>query len=299
MSIALAMVLDALFGEPKWLWDRAPHPVVLIGRVISALEVRANQGAARKLKGMGVVAILMVGAFLLGGLLTSLPGALTEVLIGAILLAHRSLVAHVTAVADGLQNTLQDGRDAVAMIVSRDTATMDASAVARSTIESAAENLSDGVIAPLFWFWICGLPGLLIYKAINTADSMIGYRTERYRDFGWAAARLDDLLNWVPARLTAGLIWLTDRQTARAQIQQDAALHRSPNAGWPEAAIAYKHAIALAGPRSYDGQMQDFDYVNADGMRDPGAKQISEVTGTLWQVWGIMFALMLLTGLVF
>ena len=253
MSVILAMLLDALLGEPKILWSRLPHPAVLMGRAVAFADARLNQGPARHLKGVLAVALLVLGAALLGAVLQAL-GPVAEVIVGAILLAQKSLVQHVTAVAQGLRCGVAPGRAAVAMIVSRDTRDMDRDGVARAAIESAAENLSDGVIAPLFWFLLAGLPGLLVYKIVNTADSMIGYRTPRYAAFGWAAARLDDVLNLIPARLTALLIALPHGQwRALPAIWRDARRHRSPNAGWPEAAMARALGIALAGPRAYNG----------------------------------------------
>ncbi|MGV6847886.1 MAG: cobalamin biosynthesis protein CobD/CbiB, partial [Marinibacterium sp.] len=189
-------------------------------------------------------------------------------------------------------------RRAVAQIVSRDTGEMDPPAIARSAIESAAENLSDGVVAPAFWFLIAGLPGILIYKMVNTADSMIGYRTPRYADFGWAAARTDDLLNLIPARLTAILIALTHGVFDWRAIARDAGRHRSPNAGWPEAALARALNIALAGPRSYDGQIRELAWVNPEGQRDIGPDAVDGAIAGLWRAWALMLALVLASALV-
>jgi len=177
---------------------------------------------------------LVAGAWLVAGVIAALPlGWLWQILLAAILLAQRSLVDHVRDVADALQVSLGDGRRAVARIVGRDVSDMDGPAVARSAIESGAENFSDGVVAPAFWFAVAGLPGMLAYKAINTADSMVGYRTARYAEFGWAAARLDE------ARLSAVLILVIyGRLDLWDMVRRDAGLHRSPNAGWPEAAMA-------------------------------------------------------------
>jgi len=171
---------------------------------------------------------------------------------------------------------------------------MDAAAVTRSAIESAAENLSDGVIAPLFWFAVAGLPGLLIYKVTNTADSMIGYRTPRHAEFGWASARFDDLLNLIPARLTAALIWAVTSRPNPKQIMQEAPLHRSPNAGWPEAAMAHGLNIALSGPRSYDGALRDYPFVNAAGRHDLGPDDIEQTVRVLWRTWALTLALAVL-----
>lgn len=285
MSIILAMLLDALLGEPKILWSRLPHPAVLMGRSVAFADARLNHGPARRLKGVLAVALLVLGAALLGAVLQAF-GPVAEVIVGAILLAQKSLVQHVTAVAQGLRCGVAPGRAAVAMIVSRDTREMDRDGVARAAIESAAENLSDGVIAPLFWFLLAGLPGLLVYKIVNTADSMIGYRTPRYAAFGWAAARLDDVLNLIPARLTALLIALPQGQwRALPAIWRDARRHRSPNAGWPEAAMARALGIALAGPRAYNGQRQEFAWVNATGRRPLLAQDIEAAVAVLWQTW--------------
>ncbi len=285
MSIILAMLLDALLGEPKILWSRLPHPAVLMGRAVAFADARLNHGPARRLKGVLAVALLVLSAALLGAVLQAF-GPVAEVIVGAILLAQKSLVQHVTAVAQGLRRGVAPGRAAVAMIVSRDTREMDRDGVARAAIESAAENLSDGVIAPLFWFLLAGLPGLLVYKIVNTADSMIGYRTPRYAAFGWAAARLDDVLNLIPARLTALLIALPQGQwRALPAIWRDARRHRSPNAGWPEAAMARALGIALAGPRAYNGQRQEFAWVNATGRRPLLAQDIEAAVAVLWQTW--------------
>lgn len=292
-----ALLLDAALGEPRWLWDRMPHPAVLMGRAIGWADTRFNSGMARQAKGVALVLALITAAFFLGKII-ALFGWLPQMLIAAILLAQRSLVDHVRAVGDGLRLSLGEGRRMVARIVSRDTATMDQSAVARSAIESGAENLSDGVIAPAFWFLIGGLPGLLIYKVVNTADSMIGYRTPRHEDFGWAAARLDDLLNWVPARLTAGLIALTHFGLSQWQaIREDAKLHRSPNAGWPEAAMARALNVALAGPRSYDGRLQEFPYVNPRGGKTLSADAVEACCRALWLSWGGALAVVFLFAL--
>jgi adenosylcobinamide-phosphate synthase len=289
MALVLAMVLDAIFGEPKWLWDRVPHPAIVMGRVVAKLDAALNN----KTRGAGVLALVMlVGVALVVGLvMAALPGIWAEVIVGAMLLAQRSLVQHVQRVADALRLSVSDGRGAVAMIVGRDVRGMDGPAVARGAIESAAENLSDGVIAPVFWFAVAGLPGLLAYKIVNTADSMIGYRTEKYEAFGWAAAKFDDVLNWIPARLTAFLIWsIAGQKASWRDIIDDAALHRSPNAGWPEAAMAPALGVSLSGPRSYDGAHEDFPWVNPDGRKDAGPDDVDRAIGLLWKVWAMTAA---------
>ncbi len=288
MSLVIGMILDAIFGEPRWLWSRMPHPAILMGRLIGWFDIRFNKGSRRKMKGIVVVLVLVISSLLLGTILKALPFQIAEVLILAVLLAQRSLAQHVSAVADALRLSLSDGRRSVAMIVGRDTAVLDESGVARSAIESAAENLSDGVIAPIFWFAIGGLPGLLVYKITNTADSMIGYKTERHSEFGWAAARFDDLLNLIPARLTALLIWLTGPNPETPKyIFAEAPRHRSPNAGWPEAAMSYHLNVALSGPRSYEGRLTADPFVNPTGHKRLTADSIEAASITLWKVWGL------------
>ena len=294
MSLAalliFALLLDALFGEPAWLWSRLPHPAVLMGRLVGTLDRRLNTGTRRGAAG-AFAAVLLVATGLITGFLLSLAGPLAEVIIAAVLLAQRSLVQHVGAVSGGLRSSCNEGRAAVSMIVSRDTSAMDESAIARSAIESAAENLSDGVIAPAFWFLIGGLPGVVTYKLINTADSMIGYRTEKYEAFGRAAARLDDLVNLIPARLTAFLLALAGSVTDLRGVRADAGLHRSPNAGWPEAALSRALGIALSGPRTYDGRMQDFAFVNENGRRVLSDVDIDAAIAMLWRAWALFLAL--------
>jgi adenosylcobinamide-phosphate synthase len=296
MALVLAMVLDALLGEPKWLWSRLPHPAVVMGRAVGVLDARMNDDT----RGAGAfaVSIMLVGAIALGLMLMVLPGIWAEVIVGAVLLAQKSLVEHVQRVGDALRLSLGEARRAVAMIVGRDVRDMDAPAVARGAIESAAENLSDGVIAPAFWFAIGGLPGLLAYKIVNTADSMIGYRTPKYENFGWAAAKLDDILNWIPARLTALLIWGITRRGSWGNIAADASLHRSPNAGWPEAAMAPALGVSLSGPRSYDGVIEDFDWVHAEGRKDAGPDDIDGAVDMLWKAWALGLALAAMIALI-
>ena len=291
MTLFFALLLDGLMGEPRWLWSRMPHPAVLIGNIIAKVSSRFNHPPSQKIKGI----ILVVGLILCSGFLgvaLSQLGSLAEIIIAAILLAQKSLIQHVQDVAKSLRMSLAAGRRSVAMIVGRDTADMDAAQVVRGAIESAAENFSDGIVAPAFWFAIAGLPGLIIYKAINTADSMIGYKNEMYIDFGWAAARLDDVVNWIPARLSALGIWLlTGCKTTWCTLARDATLHRSPNAGWPEAAMAHALGISLSGPRSYDGKMQVFPWVNAAGRKDITPVDIEKTIRALWITWSGMLAL--------
>jgi adenosylcobinamide-phosphate synthase len=293
--LAIAMIADAVLGEPDAIWKRLPHPAVLMGQLIDRLDRRLNHGPARRIMGVAATAILVAGGAILGFLLHLLPDmGLIEIAVVAVLLAQKSLVDHVRAVADTLRRSLAEGRKSVAMIVGRDTAAMTEPDVARAAIESAAENLSDGVIAPIFCYLIAGLPGIIVYKAVNTADSMIGHRTPKHEAFGWAAARLDDVLNLIPARLTAILIAVTHRHFDTAPILRDGPLHRSPNAGWPEAAMAVVLNVALSGPRSYHGEMRDFPWVWAEGRRDPGPRDIDAACSALWRAWAGTLVVVLL-----
>ena len=292
MILFLAMLLDAALGEPKAIWDRVPHPAVLMGRVVGALDARFNAGGLRRAKGAAALGVMVLGAYALGWLIALVPDfGLLAGIAAAIMLAQKSLVDHVRAVAVGLRQSLPAGRQAVSMIVGRDTAALEEPGVARAAIESAAENLSDGVIAPAFWFLVGGLPLMLVYKITNTADSMIGHRTPRHEEFGWASARFDDLLNLIPARLTALLIALAHGWTDPKPILRDAPLHRSPNAGWPEAAMAVVLDVALSGPRAYHGVMSAFPWVWPEGRRNAGPKDIDAACRALWRAWGLMLLL--------
>jgi adenosylcobinamide-phosphate synthase len=298
--LALALVLDAVFGEPGWLWRRAPHPAVLFGRGIGWLEGLLNQGANRLAKGVVAVGALVIVVWLPAWLLSQeVFLGVFEVLGAAVLLAQRSLADHVSAVADALRVSLAEGRSAVARIVGRDPETLDQAGVARAAIESAAENFSDGVVAPVFWFLVAGLPGIALYKAVNTADSMIGHRSARYAEFGWAAARLDDVLNWVPARLAGFLICVVGGGRAAVEVmRRDAYLHKSPSAGWPEAATAASLEIALAGPRVYDGVLTDDPYMNAGARTEAGPVDIEAAVRLIWRAWWGVLVVAVLVGLV-
>ncbi len=271
--VLAALLIDAATGDPAWLYRRVPHPVVALGRLVELSERWLYRASPRWLCGLGGAATVavVVGAGIAAGwsvdhfLITRWShGWVLEAVIASSLLAFRGLHDHVIAVADGLDRGLGAGREAVSHIVGRDPAHLDEAGVARGAIESVAENFSDGVVAPLFWYGLGGLPGLVAYKAVNTLDSMIGHRTERYRHFGTAAARLDDAVNWLPARL-AGLYfmaaaWLLPGASgARAGrvMWRDAGKHRSPNAGWQEAAVAGALDLALAGPRRYRHETVD------------------------------------------
>ena len=286
--ILLALILDAFLGEPIWIWSKIPHPTVLMGRIIKWCELKYNNGINRKNKGILFIASMVIFLAIFGYLIEKLPfSAIWKILIVAILLSHKSLTEHVTAVSLGLQKNLSQGRTAVAMIVGRDTANLAETDIARSAIESAAENFSDGIIAPLFWFLIGGLPGILIYKFVNTSDSMIGYKNIQYNQFGWAAARLDDLLNWIPARLSGLLICIVHQNNSALNIMwRDAKLHRSPNAGWPESAMAGVLDVSISGPRSYEGVIKNYPFINVDGKKKLTAVDIDNAVDVLWRSWG-------------
>lgn len=295
-QLVFAMLLDAIFGEPRFLWDRLPHPAVLMGRLVAFLDRTLNMGNDRKSKGVLALAILCFSAAVLGSVLSQL-GWVIEIIIAAILLAQKSLVDHVKAVATGLRISIAQGRFAVSMIVSRDTKDMTESQIARAAIESAAENFSDGVIAPAFWFLIGGLPAMLVYKFVNTADSMIGYKTKKYLEFGWASARFDDVLNWIPARISMLLIVAFAKQPINLKaIISEAKQHKSPNAGWPEAAMARAIDVALAGPRSYDGKLQQLPWVNETGRQSITANDVDSATLILWRAWNLAWVLIIVVS---
>jgi len=282
---ALALIVERLFGYPDALVARIGHPVIWMGRLIGALDQRLNRGANRRAKGVLGQLILLAVTGLLAGLLAWLCrlipfGWVIEALLASTLLAQKSLGDAVAAVASGLLRSLADGRIAVSHIVGRDPQALDEAGVSRAAVESLAESTSDAVIAPLFWLLILGLPGIALYKAANTADSMVGHKTERHLEYGWAGARFDDLVNLIPARLTAGLIALAavfvpgaSPRSAWLIALRDARKHESPNAGWPEAAMAGALGFRLGGPRSYDGELVDLPAFG-DGRAELGAGDI-------------------------
>jgi adenosylcobinamide-phosphate synthase len=258
-----------------------------------------NHAPQQKTKGVLLVLTLAIAGGITGLFITWL-GPIADVVTVAILLAHKSLVEHVSNVAQSLRMSLFSGQRSVSMIVGRDTANMNTEQVSRAAIESMAENFSDGFVAPVFWFLVAGLPGIIIYKAINTSDSMIGYKNRTFKDFGWATARVDDVLNWIPARLSALCIWaITGFPVNWRFIAQNARLHRSPNAGWPEAAMAYALEIRLSGPRSYEGQMQKFPWVNPIGRKNIGPSEIDNAIRILWATWVGVLALVTASAILF
>jgi adenosylcobinamide-phosphate synthase len=281
----LALLLERLFGYPMPVYKAIRHPVVWMGALLDWLDKTLNKGAHQRLKGVLALLILLAVtaaitvAIHLG--LSLIPfGWVIEAILATTLLAQKELARAVRAVADALETSLEAGRRQVSQIVGRDPETLDSAGVSRAAIESLAESTSDGVIAPLFWLVLGGLPGIALYKAINTADSMIGHKTERHLQFGWAAARLDDLVNWLPARLSALLVagaafWVTGAEAEKAWTTalRDARKHASPNAGWPEAAFAGALGYTLGGPRSYAGETIDLPSLGT-GRRDLGPADI-------------------------
>ncbi|MBG0809481.1 cobalamin biosynthesis protein CobD [Methylosinus sp. H3A] len=269
---ALGLTIEAAIGYPQWLFAAIGHPVTWIGALIAALDRALNRDGApallRRLAGVGailvVVSVALVAGLLLQRACLALPfGIVPLAVVTSSLYAQRSLYSHVRDVADALGASLERGRASVAMIVGRDVSRLDRAGVSRAAIESLAENFSDGVIGPALATALFGLPGALIYKAVNTADSMIGHRTMRHEAFGWASARLDDLLNLPAARLSALLVASGAAMTGgsfRASLstcRRDASAHASPNAGWPEAAMAGALGIRLGGPRAYGAHEVD------------------------------------------
>jgi adenosylcobinamide-phosphate synthase len=284
LVLLLALALDLALGDLTKLWQIVPHPVAWVGAATRWLDRRLNRAErsnrARRLRGAVCVASMAATALALGaaieGWISLVPhGWIVEVVVVAVLLAQKSLFDHVAAVATALRRDgLEAGRAAVARIVGRDPDSLDEHGVARAAIESLAENFSDGVVAPALWYAVAGLPGLFLYKTANTLDSMIGHRSPRYLMFGWAAARFDDVLNLVPARLAAillGIAALFLRQTsgraAFATMLADGRKHRSPNAGWPEAAAAGALGLALGGPRRYGGSVVQEPWLGAGRAR--------------------------------
>lgn len=309
LAMALALALDALLGWPARLYARIGHPVTWIGALIGALDRRLNDASRsdgyRRLCGLAVaLAVIGLCAGLAAGLMALLPdNALGTLALGVLawpLVAVRSMHDHVAAVAVPLAaGDLPGARHAVSMIVGRDPARLDSAGVARAATESLAENTSDGIVAPLFWGALLGLPGIAAYKAINTLDSMIGHRTPRHEAFGWAAARIDDLVNLLPARLTGLLFALASARPGAALrcMASDARHHRSPNAGWPEAAMAGALGIRLSGPRIYGTRVAQEPWVNG-AAPDPAPGDLLAALRLYRRAMWLCGALLLLIGLI-
>jgi adenosylcobinamide-phosphate synthase len=284
-AMAVAMTVDALLGWPDALFARIGHPVTWIGRLINFLDKGWNRtssspGFRRAAGSAAALLVIALAAAVAWAVQSLLVFEWSRIVLAGILawplVALRSLHDHVAAVADPLQSgDLEAARAAVARIVGRDPSNLDEAGVARAAIESLAENACDGIVAPVFWGALLGLPGIVGYKAINTLDSMIGHRTTRHEAFGWAAARIDDLANFVPARLTGFLfVPLAERPSAAMSCMvQGASRHRSVNAGWPEAAMAGALGVRLSGPRVYHGSVAEEQWLN-EAARDPRAADI-------------------------
>jgi adenosylcobinamide-phosphate synthase len=311
--LALALALEAAAGYPDALYRAVGHPVTWIGRLIGALDRHLNRGSATQQRVAGIASLLILiaivgGAALAASALACLAGPLGGLVIVAIacasLPAQRSLHDHVARVAAGLRRDgLAGGRREVAMIVGRDPESLDEAGICRAAIESLSENFSDGIVAPAVWIGIGGLAGGVLYKAINTADSMIGHRTPRHEDFGWASARLDDLVNLPASRLSAGLIIAAaachrgaSASGAWRAVRRDAGRHRSPNAGWPEAAMAGALGLRLAGPRVY-GAVRVEDAWMGDGRAEAGPEDVERALALYRTACLILFFLAAVGGI--
>jgi adenosylcobinamide-phosphate synthase len=308
LLLLAALAVEAAAGYPQRLYALIGHPVTWLGALIAWLDRRLNRESAgfvaRKAAGIAALAILLAVTLAAALALTALcrglgPLALLPLaLMASTLLAQRSLFEHVARVAEGLESSgLSEGRKAVSMIVGRNPESLDEAGVSRAAIESLSENFSDGVVAPAFWLCLAGLPGIALYKAINTADSMIGHKTPRHLAFGWASARLDDLVNLPASRLTALLIVAAaafdseaDAASAWRAVRRDAGKHRSPNAGWPEAAMAGALALRLAGPRIY-GDVTVEDGWMGDGRADATAADIRRALRLYRRACGLLWGL--------
>ena len=301
----IALCIDRLFGWPDFLFRRFSHPVVGFGHLISLFESKLNKSIwssnLRKATGLFSLFFLVAGLASLSFLiLLAIPEGPIGILVTSILvwplIAAKSLSDHVEAVAEPLKfNDVIKARQAVSMIVGRNSNHLDSNDIARASLESLAENTSDGVTAPLFWGVVLGFPGVLIYKFVNTADSMIGYKNERYRDFGWASARFDDLVNYIPARLTSLIYAIISRNTLEVLhvTLRDASHHRSPNAGWPETSVATSIGVKLSGPRIYDGVETNDPWLNKDGRNPTGCDVFSGLKLFDRFLWATTFLLLL------
>jgi adenosylcobinamide-phosphate synthase len=308
--LTLALLIDRLVGDPDWLWRRFPHPVVWFGWIINGFDKwRARKSRPRRDFVLGSLLLVAFGALALVFIptLNRLPSEIAagvELFLLITLIAQKSLSDHVRRVADALDQSLAEGRKAVGMIVGRDVTMTDESGIARAAIESLAENTSDGVVAPVFWYAVGGLPGLVFYKMINTADSMVGHRTHAHEWFGKLVARVDDFMNWVPARLTAVLVWIVSFSSGPKGrkfwlvVRRNAPKHRSPNAGWPEAAFAVMLGMALGGPRRYGNEEVDGVWLNPDGDKALDSGSIRRALILYWRLCNLLIALVGLATLV-
>ena len=265
LPLLIGWLLDVFLGDPMCL----PHPVVGFGKLIAFGEHHLNKGRHRKAKGAVMSLVLILLTFVVVWLLLSLLPPLGRVGVDSLLvffcLAGTTLIREVRAVFLALDRSLEEGRRQVARIVGRDTSELSAQEVRTAALETLAENLSDGVIAPLFWYALLGVPGMLTYKMINTLDSMIGYKTERYKDFGCWAAHIDDMANYIPARLTALLMIIAaGKPQLTGFVWRNGRRHASPNSGYPEAALAGILNCRFGGPHYYFGQLFDKPYIGTN-----------------------------------
>jgi adenosylcobinamide-phosphate synthase len=306
---ALVLVIENFIGYPPALFKLIGHPVQWIGKLITFIDEGLNDPdvSPEENRRHGILAVILLCAavgiptWILAKALSQFSyGWVINVALATSFIAQKSLRDHVSAVDRALSASLFAGRAEVAKIVGRDLETLDENGVAKAALESLAENTADGITAPIFWYALLGLPGLVIYKTINTADSMIGHKSEKYLHFGWAAAKLDDLVNLPASRLTglmfAAAAWVSSKSHAQNALQamwRDAGKHQSPNAGWPEAAMAGALGVRFGGPRQYDGEMVDLAYMG-DG-RDVEPKDISRGLGLYdWTLIGLLLTLVLL-----
>ena len=272
-AAALALLIEKFTGYPQAIYSRISHPVVWAGRLITYLDQKLNKPDVSPLegraRGVAALAILIGAAFFPAWMIADILshwrlGWLVEVLLATTLIAQRSLKDHVLDVHKALGRSLPEARRSVSMIVGRDPSNLDESGVSRAALESLAENSSDGIVAPVLWYALLGLPGIAIYKAINTADSMIGHKNTKYQWFGWASARLDDVVNLPASRLT-GLLFAACTPSRFKEVfaimRRDAPMHQSPNAGWPVAAMAAALGLRLGGPRSYQGESVELPWM--------------------------------------
>jgi adenosylcobinamide-phosphate synthase len=285
-----ALLLDAALGDPARIWSRVPHPVALAGRAIGWGDARFNRGANRALKGRVLVLVLSFLAAVLGFVIALVPDwGVLEVLAAAILLAHGNLMRRLSSVRRALAESVATARIRVASVTGQDVSTLDESGVARATIEAGAEGFLDDLVAPAFWFLVLGLPGLAVFKMVQTADSLIGHVDERHVEFGRSALRLKHWLTWIPARIAGGLLVIAAmRQSAGDVMLSDASLHVTPNTGFPEAAIAGGLKIALSGPRIYDGEVTDDPWINGRARRVLTAHDLKRAIRLIWRAWAVL-----------
>ena len=312
---ALALLLDG-FCDPPAIWSRIPHPVSWVGRLIDILERHTNHGTNRGRRWAGLRCWLAIAilAYLAGiavewvmGRINPMVAVAVETVVVSILFAMGGLLRHVSRVGDALaiDDEMKTARRELQHIVGRDVATLERSGIARAAIESCAEGFCDGVVAPVFWYCLAGLPGLMLFKSISTADSMIGYQSPRFADFGFVSAKADTLANWLPARLSAvllscGAVFAVDYRAggqAWRMAWRDGLLHRSVNAGWPEAAMGGALGVALAGPRQYQDIVIDDNWLVSEGRRDIGAEEIMRCCTVARAGWFVLLVTLAMVAL--